>query len=82
MDVRFSPDNRTVVSVGGRDRAILQWRVDKQGVDKVVRDAEPLPEVYIFEPPRRTVPDIQPAGVMPVGHRGLRQIFRYRACAY
>ncbi|MEW5309958.1 MAG: hypothetical protein WDW38_001797 [Sanguina aurantia] len=65
MDVRFSPDNRAVVSVGGRDRAILQWRVDKQGADRVVHDAVPLPEVYVFQNAQRQVPDIQPVGSMP-----------------
>lgn len=35
MNVRFSPDNRWVVSVGGKDRAGMQWRVLSVAQDEV-----------------------------------------------
>lgn len=35
MNVRFSPDNRWVVSVGGKDRAGMQWRVLREAQDEV-----------------------------------------------
>jgi WD40 repeat protein len=37
MNVRFSPDNRWVVSVGGDDRCGMQWRVLKEAQDEVGR---------------------------------------------
>ncbi len=35
MNVRFSPDNRWVVSVGGSDRSGMQWRVLREAQDEV-----------------------------------------------
>ena len=34
-DIRFGPDGRRVVSTGGRDRAVFQWRVDAVAKEQV-----------------------------------------------
>ncbi|PNH12713.1 Lipoxygenase y domain-containing protein 1 [Tetrabaena socialis] len=60
MNVRFSPDNRYVVSVGGNDRAGMQWRVLREAQDEVVVDRPPLPDVYVYEAPRRVLVDVEP----------------------
>ncbi len=36
MNVRFSPHNRWVLSVGGRDRSAMQWRVLSEAQDEVL----------------------------------------------
>ncbi|KAG2499991.1 hypothetical protein HYH03_002273 [Edaphochlamys debaryana] len=60
MNVRFSPDNRWVVSVGGKDRAGMQWRVLREAQDEVVVDRPPLPEVYVYQAPKRVLVDVEP----------------------
>ena len=42
MSVRWSPDEKRVYSVGGRDRAIFQWRLE---------NAPPAPEVKLVQAP-------------------------------
>ncbi|GLC44364.1 hypothetical protein PLESTF_000049800 [Pleodorina starrii] len=60
MNVRFSPDNRWVVSVGGKDRAGMQWRVLREAQDEVVVLKPPVPEVYVYEAPKRALVDVEP----------------------
>jgi hypothetical protein len=38
MNVRFSPSNRWVLSVGGHDRSAMQWRVLAEAQDEVLQD--------------------------------------------
>lgn len=37
MDVSFSPHNRWVLSVGGKDRTAMQWRVLPDAKDDVLQ---------------------------------------------
>ncbi|GFR41097.1 hypothetical protein Agub_g1741 [Astrephomene gubernaculifera] len=65
MNVRFSPDNRYVLSVGGKDRAGMQWRVLREAQDEVVLLKPPLPEVYVYEAPKRALVDVEPLPPAP-----------------
>ncbi|KXZ56858.1 hypothetical protein GPECTOR_1g774 [Gonium pectorale] len=68
MNVRFSPDNRWVVSVGGKDRAGMQWRVLKEAQDEVMGQKPPVPDVYVYEAPKRALVDhVEPPPPPPKG---------------
>ena len=64
MMARFAPHNRWVITTGGKDRAIFQWRVDREG-----RDQEGTPsrraeqENYVYEPPKRRLVEDLPSGL-------------------
>lgn len=38
MDIRFSPNNRWVLSMGGKDRTAMQWRVLPEAADEIIQD--------------------------------------------
>ncbi|KAG2450199.1 hypothetical protein HYH02_000301 [Chlamydomonas schloesseri] len=59
MNVRFSPDNRWVVSVGGNDRSGMQWRVLREAQDEIVSLKPPVPEVYVYEAPKRKLVEVE-----------------------
>jgi hypothetical protein len=48
MNVRFSPHNKWVASVGGKDRAVFQWRLQLQPKQQEAQPAVPLPEVFVY----------------------------------
>jgi hypothetical protein len=48
MNVRFSPHNKWVASVGGKDRAVFQWRLQLQPGQQEAQPAVPLPEVFVY----------------------------------
>ncbi|KAF6256823.1 hypothetical protein COO60DRAFT_1640423 [Scenedesmus sp. NREL 46B-D3] len=48
MNVRFSPHNKWVASVGGKDRAVFQWRLQLQPRQQEAQPAVPLPEVFVY----------------------------------
>ena len=57
VNVRFTESGKNVVSVGGHDRAIFQWRVDAEAVEQkgtTKRRAEPKP--YIMAEPKVKAP--------------------------
>ena len=53
VNVRFAGGGRNVVTVGGHDRAVFQWKVDAEAKEQVgtnKRRIEPKP--YIMDPPK------------------------------
>jgi hypothetical protein len=48
MMVRFAPNNRWLVSVGGRDRAVFQWRLVRQVQDEAPPRREPTAAVFHY----------------------------------
>lgn len=52
MDIHFSPHNKWVISAGGKDRAIFQWKVYPRDPPTA---AKPIfqPAVYTYEPGKR-----------------------------
>lgn len=48
MMVRFAPNNRWLVSVGGRDRAVFQWRLVRQVQEQGPARREPTAGVFHY----------------------------------
>ena len=58
-NVRFANDGAHVVTVGGFDRAVMQWRVDEDAIEQkgtAKRRPEPRPYVTTEPQPKVTVP--------------------------
>jgi hypothetical protein len=53
-DIRFSPDGRRVVSTGGHDRAVFQWRVDPVAKEQmgITRRNPQLEAPVMIQPPK------------------------------
>ena len=59
VNVRFANDGANVISVGGFDRAVFQWKVDEDAVEQrgtTKRRVEPRPYIANDPPPRPIVP--------------------------
>lgn len=64
MCVRFSPHNKWVLSVGGKDRGIIQWRVEPDVRSLLTPAVTPVanPEVFVYEAPRKRLLQDMPGG--------------------
>uniref|UniRef100_A0A383W527 PLAT domain-containing protein n=1 Tax=Tetradesmus obliquus TaxID=3088 RepID=A0A383W527_TETOB len=65
MNVRFSPHNKWVASVGGKDRAVFQWRLQLQPRQQEAQAAAPLPEVFMYPARQKRLLQDATASVAP-----------------
>lgn len=79
MNVRFSPHNKWVASVGGKDRAVFQWRLQLQPRQQEAQAAAPLPEVFMYPARQKRLLQDATASVAPAAKVGLATA-RQRFC--
>jgi hypothetical protein len=53
LGIRFSPDNKYVMSVGGYDRSAMQWRVLPTAHDDIVVDKPDFGDFTVYQAPKK-----------------------------
>ena len=74
MCARFSPHNKWVVSVGGKDWAIFQWRVQPDSKTPPVNLAVAAPEVYVYQAPKKRLVEDLPDVAQPQVRRDFQEL--------
>jgi hypothetical protein len=65
MCARFSPHNKWVVSVGGKDWAIFQWRLQPDSKVPPANPSVASPEVYVYQAPKKRLVEDLPEFLIP-----------------